>query len=181
MIPRNYSSEGIVLSRKNYSEADRILVLFTEDFGKVTLIAKGVRKPKSRKRGSLEVFSALKFSAAKGRTFDILTETEVVSLYLNIRRDLRKIAVAYSFLETIERTTGVGEKNSRIYKILKGYLTELENSNKLKKLRQDFIYDILVTLGFWPIGRKMSDPDNILEEVIEGRMSSVRVGKKVLT
>ena len=54
MTPRNYTSEGIVLARKRYSEADRILSIFSKTFGKNVYIAKGVRKPRSRKRGHLE-------------------------------------------------------------------------------------------------------------------------------
>ncbi|MFH1792345.1 MAG: DNA repair protein RecO, partial [Patescibacteria group bacterium] len=61
MKQRNYSTEAIILATKDYSEADRILVVYTKDFGKLSLIAKGVRKTTSKKRGHLEIFNYLKF------------------------------------------------------------------------------------------------------------------------
>ncbi len=51
----------------------------------------------------------------------------------------------------------------------------------LKKLRKEFIYEVLVTLGYWPKGRKMDNPDYELENVIERDISSARVGKKLLS
>ena len=74
---RTYSSEGIVLSRKNYGEADRILVILSKNFGKLSLLAKGIRKIKSKKRGSLEIFCQIKFSAVNGHGFDIMTLQEL--------------------------------------------------------------------------------------------------------
>jgi len=64
---KTYSSEGIILSRKNYGEADRILTVFSKNYGKVTLLAKGIRKLISKKRGHLEIFSEVKFSAVSGK------------------------------------------------------------------------------------------------------------------
>ena len=50
MLPRHYSTQGVILATRSYSEADRLIVVFSRDYGKVTLIAKGVRKPKKQKR-----------------------------------------------------------------------------------------------------------------------------------
>ena len=76
MKQRSYSSDGIILSRKNYGEADRILIVLSKNFGKLSLLAKGIRKIKSKKRGHLEIFSKIKFSAVKGHGFDLMTEAD---------------------------------------------------------------------------------------------------------
>ena len=78
---RTYSSEGIILARKNYSEADRILTCFSKSYGKISLLAKGIRKLKSKKRGHLEVFSHIKFSASRGHGMDIITEVETINTF----------------------------------------------------------------------------------------------------
>ena len=54
MKPRSYTSEGVVLARRHFGEADRILVLYTKNFGRISLIAKGVRRPKAGKGGILK-------------------------------------------------------------------------------------------------------------------------------
>ncbi len=180
MRTRSYTTEGIVLAKKNYAEADRIISVFTKDLGKLSLLAKGVRRPKSRKRGSLEVFSRIKISVVRSKTFPLITEAETINSYSNIRKDLAKVAVAYSFMETVNKTSRDEEENLPVYNALCEYLDKLRISDNLKSLRLQFVYDILVYSGFWPVGQKMPDPDKILEEVIEGRMATNRVGKKIL-
>lgn len=180
MRTRSFSTEGIVLAKKNYGEADRIITILSKDHGKITLLAKGVRRPKSRKRGSLEVFSRIRFSAVRSKTFPILTETEIVDSYNDIRKNLTKVAVAYALMETVGKTSRDEEGIPLVYQTLCDYLTRIRTTDNLKKLRLDFVYDVLVVTGFWPIGQKMPDPDKVLEDVIEGRMSTSRVGKKML-
>ena len=150
MRQKRYSSEGIVLARRNYSEADRILVIYSKKYGKISLMAKGVRKPESRKRGSLEVFSLFKFSAARGKNLDMLTEAEIINSFPAIRKDLRKVVVAYYFMEVIGRITSEGEKNEKLYSQILENLKMLKSSESLKSLRKTFVYDTLVLLGFWP-------------------------------
>ncbi len=95
MRPKRYSTEGVVLLRRNFSEADRIINIYSKHYGKISVIAKSVRKIKSKKRGSLEVFSHIKFSAARGKNLDIITEVETINSFESIRKDLSKVAVAY--------------------------------------------------------------------------------------
>ncbi len=171
MKPRRYSSEAIVLARRNFSEADRILVVYSKYYGKLSLLAKGVRKPKSRKRGALEVFSHFKFSAARGKSLDLVTEAELVNPFNLIRENLKKTSVAYFLLEVVGRSTRDDEKNERLFQLLLNYLNKLEKEKSLKELREDFIYQSLVLLGFWPKGKKMDNPDQVLENVVEREMT----------
>ena len=131
MVPRRYSSEAIVLARRRFSEADRILVVFTKSYGKISLIAKGIRKPKSKKRGSLEVFSQIKFAASRGKNLDIITEVEIIDSYSGIRKNLKKVTVAYFFLEVIGRIIQEGEKNEKLYSLLISYLDKLKKESFL--------------------------------------------------
>lgn len=181
MIPKKYSSEGIVLARQNFSEADRILVIFTRKYGKISLIAKGVRKPKSRKRGSLEIFSYIKFSASKGKGLDLIEEVEVIDSFQTIRKDLKKVSVAYFLIEVVGRLTQEGEKNEALFRLILKYLNGLKNATSLKDLRKDYIKDALVLLGFWPRAKKIKNPDVTLQEISEREFSSVMVGKKLVS
>jgi DNA repair protein RecO (recombination protein O) len=178
--PHSYKDEGIVLSRKIFSEADRILVIFSRYHGKVDVLAKGVRKVTSRKRGHIESFSYIKFSVSEGKGMNLITETETLDNFSNIRHDLKKISVAYFFLETVTRLTRESESHGEAFDILLEYLKKLEISDQTKELRDKFTSEILVTLGFWPDGQKIDNPDKVLEEIIERKMSTIRVGKKLL-
>lgn len=181
MLPRNYSSKGFVLSRKNYSEADRILTIYSQKYGKLTLLAKGVRKVKSRKRGNLEVFSKISFSASKAKGFDILTEAKIINDYKEIRSGLKKISLAYYICEVVNKITREDEASPEIYRLLTTAFKKLQKTKELKKLRLKFVYNLLVALGYWPKDKKLVDADLVLEEVLERSLSSVRVGKKMLS
>ena len=58
---RTFRSEAIVLRRTDFGEADRLLTLYSRDFGKIKAIAKGARKPQSRKTGHVEQFMRSNF------------------------------------------------------------------------------------------------------------------------
>jgi DNA repair protein RecO (recombination protein O) len=178
---RNRSSEGIVLSRKNYGEADRLITLLTKHFGKITLISKGVRKIKSRKRGHLEVFAKVKFSSSFGNSsIGILTEVESIDNYNIIRNDLKKVSLAYYFCEVVSKMIENDHKQEDVYKLLDEFLKKMEDTRNHKKLRTDFIDKLLVNLGFWPTGKILPNPDEFLSQILEKNINSVRVGKKVL-
>ncbi|KKU02477.1 MAG: repair protein RecO protein, partial [Candidatus Woesebacteria bacterium GW2011_GWE1_45_18] len=111
MTPRTYSDEGIVLTRRHYAEADRILSVYSKNHGRLSLIAKGVRRPTSKKRGHIEVFNQIKFQAVRGRGLDLMTEAEIIENFAEIRKSLKKVALAYYFMEVVGRTTHEGEKH----------------------------------------------------------------------
>lgn len=180
MKPRAYTSEGIVLARRNFGEADRILVIYSKNFGKLSLLAKGIRRPKSKKRGHVEVFNKIKFQAVSGRGLDIMTEAEVIEDFKEVRKSLKKISLAYYLMEVVGRITHEGEERAEVYNLLLTSLQKLKSAKLLKKLRLDFITELLITLGYWPAGMPLASPDEKLEEVTERQIYSERVGKRMI-
>jgi len=178
-VKKTFSSEGIVLARKNYGEADRIVSIFSKHFGRLSFIAKGVRRPISRKRASLEIFTHISFFAHSGRSLDLILETQIIDSFREIRKSLKKVSLAYFYCEVVGRITREAEKNLELYNLLLNYLEELKTEKNLKSVRLKFIYDVLVIMGFWPKGKEIPNPDALLEAVLERRLSSVRVGKKL--
>ena len=180
-MKKNFSSEGVVLARRSYGEADRIVSIYSKHFGRLSFIANGVRRPTSRKRASLEIFTHLSFLANRGRSLDLIMETQTIDSYRAIRKSLKKVSLAYFFCEVVGRITREEEKNLELYDLLLNYLEALKTEKNLKSFRLKFIYEVLTLLGFWPKGRQIPNPDGLLESVLERRLSSVRVGKKLLS
>jgi len=177
MKPHSYSSLGIILARRNFGEADRILSIYTKDHGRISLIAKGIRKPKSKKRGHLEVFSFVKFQALSGRGLDMMTEAELIDDFSDIRKSLNKVSLAYYFAEVIGRITHEGEPSIGLFNLILNNFQKLKKTKGLKTLRINFLNNLLIEMGYWPENKKNENPDYVLEEVIERKISSVRVGK----
>ncbi len=97
---------GIILSRRDFGEADRILTLLTPDQGKVTLIAKGVRKSKSKLAGGIELFSESNISFIRGRgEIGTLISTRLIKHFGNIVENLERSMLGYELLKIIDKNT----------------------------------------------------------------------------
>src|SRR5690606_11362664 len=180
MKPKVFSSQAFVLGKKNFSDTDKIITLFTRDYGKVYVIAKGIRKLSSRKRGSVEYFNHIKFSAFSGKNFDILSEVESLTEFAELKSNLRKSTLAYYILELVEKFTRE-EESPELFDLVLGYLEKVNNQKNLKEIRYDFVYDILVIMGFWQKGKPLKNPDKVIENVLEREIVSKRVGKIILS
>jgi DNA repair protein RecO (recombination protein O) len=127
---RIYRTEGVVLRRQDLGEADRLTTIYTRDYGKLRLVAKGVRKPRSRKAGHLEPFTRVSLLIARGRELDIITQAETIEDYSVLRNNLDDVGHASYIVELVDRfSVEEGEGNHAQYQlILKSFdrLTEDE-------------------------------------------------------
>lgn len=151
-----YRVEGIVIKRINYSEADRILTIFTKNRGKVSAIARGARKPTSRKGGHLELLSHSIFSLAEGRSLDVVTEAETVNPFKNIRGDLEKVGLGYYMAEFVNEFIRKGQTHYPLFRLLLMALSLLDDSevSRGSLLVRSFELKALRHLGFAPEMRR---------------------------
>lgn len=97
---------GIILSRTDYGEADRILTLITPDQGKLRLLARGVRRIKSKLAGGIELFSVSTITFASGRgELGTLVSTRLVRHYDQIAKDLQRTMAGYDLIKQLNKTT----------------------------------------------------------------------------
>jgi len=100
---RLYKTEAIVLRSMDLGEADRVLTVLTPRLGKLRIIAKGIRRPRSRLGGGLEPFSDVHLVLAIGRTFDVVTQVALEDPHLGLRNDLHSTAGAWYLVELADR------------------------------------------------------------------------------
>ena len=81
------STLALIIGRRNYREADRLLTIFTEKNGKMIVRAKGVRLSKSKRGGHIELFNTVKVQIIEGRGFPVLAQTELVEDRSSIKSD----------------------------------------------------------------------------------------------
>lgn len=100
---RLYKTEAIVLRSMDLGEADRVLTVLTPRLGKLRVVAKGIRRPRSRIGGGLEPFSDVNLVLAVGRTWDVVTQSALEEPHLGLRNDLRSTASAWYVVELADR------------------------------------------------------------------------------
>ena len=121
-----YRSKGIVLRSIRYGEADRILDLYTQDVGLVSVIAKGIRRTKSRFGGRLEPLSCVDFLAYEGRTLDTVTQVEVLRSFHGVRENLKSLEAAGGMVANVRAFSGGDEADRRVFNLLYHALDALE-------------------------------------------------------
>jgi DNA repair protein RecO (recombination protein O) len=97
---------GIVLGRTDYGEADRILTVLTPDQGKLRLMAKGVRRVKSKLAGGIELFSVSQITFIRGRgDIGTLVSTRLNKHYGDIVSHIDRVQLGYELIKQLDKTT----------------------------------------------------------------------------
>ena len=123
--PRVYKTEAIVLRTMELGEADRVLSVLTPRLGKLRVIAKGVRRPRSRIGGGLQPFSDVQLVLAVGRTFDVVTSSSLEDPHLGLRNDLHSTAAAWYVVELVDRFVEGAADSHEAFRLLAQALSAL--------------------------------------------------------
>ena len=104
-------AEGIVLRRIKYSETSLIISVYTKEFGKVCLIAKGARNPKSIFVGSLEpaTYLSMIYYHKNNRELQLLSEAGPICGNSSILKSIRKVAVAFAIVNLVDSVVSESE------------------------------------------------------------------------
>ena len=153
-MPRSLKTEGIVLRSMRYGEADRILHVFTPELGRLSAIAKGVRKAKSRFGGRLEPFFRLNLVLYEGRS-DLLTVTsvETVAGYRRLRESGPALDIAARGCDAVDRMFDPGDPHPGVYHLLANELALLESDPAAHATLANalaFRLKLLLAAGFAP-------------------------------
>ena len=159
-----FRTEGVILARRNFAEADRILTIYTRDYGKVIALAKGVRRPRSRKAGHLELGNWCRIFVARGRNLDLLTEVELKRSFGILDFSEQKANKIYHLLELVDSLTAEKAKNLSVFILLIGFLKRITDGEDFRLLSVTFKIKLLSTLGFFSARNiKNSKAKNLFE------------------
>ncbi|MGE5138608.1 MAG: DNA repair protein RecO [Rudaea sp.] len=150
MRERLYRVEAIIIRRSDVGEADRLLTVMTPERGKLRVVAKGARKPSSRKTGHVELFNRTSLLIATGRELDIVTQADTLESFPGIRNDLDRLSYAYYFAELLDRLTEDEEENRPLYDLLVEALRWLERTEHLPRTARLFELRLLDVTGYRP-------------------------------
>jgi DNA repair protein RecO (recombination protein O) len=154
---RLYKTEAIVLRSMDLGEADRVLTVLTPRLGKLRIIAKGIRRPRSRLSGGLEPMSDVQLVLAIGRTFDVVTSTALEDPHLGLRNDLHSTAAAWYVVELADRFCEGAADSHGAFVLLAQALSALDAPSDIvarSLVARWFELHLLDAMGFRPeLGR----------------------------
>jgi len=145
-----FTTEGIIVKRRNFGEADRILTVITPFKGKINILAKGVRRITSRRGGNVELLNRVRLQIFQGKGLPILTEAESLETFPKIKNNLILSSYAFHLAELAERFLPESQLNKKAYDLLKGTLILLDENPRQIFIRA-FEVKLLTILGFWSL------------------------------
>jgi DNA repair protein RecO (recombination protein O) len=120
-------TKGIVLGRTDYGEADRIITILTPDQGKLRLMARGVRRVKSKLAGGIELFSISDITYMPGKgDIGTLISSRLDKHYGNIVKDINRVQVGYDLIKQLNKATE-DEPEEEYFHLLNESFTALNN------------------------------------------------------
>ncbi len=178
----SYSDLGIILKRSNLGEADKLITFYTQNHGKVTAIARGLRKPTSKRAGSLELFNIVKSSFIKGKgDLDTLAEVQILESNPGWRRYLGRVNLAYQLVEVVDKLTPDHQPHPEIFAILSQSLSQIGEFGRDWELKiKNLKLKILVELGYWPRTKEfVGEIDQFIESLINRPFNSPQLLTKL--
>lgn len=165
---------AFVIKRTNFSDSDKYITLFTRNHGKQEVVAKGVRKITSKKAPHLELLNEIKFHAVKTRKNFIVTDTEVVNTFSEVKDNHIQIGLVFLVCELIDKLCPVDQRHEDIYQLIQSTMKGL-SENKNSKHITDFEIRILTLLGFWDNKKKVNsvqELEHYIETITERKIKS---------
>ncbi len=149
-IPRTYKTEAIILKHSNFGEADRIVTLFTPNYGKIRAVARGVRRMKSKLGGHVEPINCCSMMISHGRNLETINQSQIIEDFPPVHRDLDLTAQAAYLVELVDVFNSEHSENYPVYKLLLNSLRHLGKTRKIDLLFRYFEVQLLGHLGYRP-------------------------------
>ncbi len=174
MRAKGFLIEGVIIKRINFSEADKIITIFTKQKGKIVCLAKGIRKICSKRGPCLELFNLIKAYVIKGKNLDLLTEVALIKSFPYLSKKLKIISNCFYLVELVDRLTAEHQENRLIYNLLLDFLQKVNNLGCLTEREIiDFQKKILIDLGFGlPRQINQQTLESHIENIINHKINS---------
>ena len=142
---------GIILSENNGGDFDKMLTILTPNFGKISCVAKGARRPRSALLAGSQIFCFGEYLMYKGTNTYHINSVEPIEVFYNIRTDLDKLNVAVHINKIVQEVTGENQNCFNIMQLLLNTLYVISETDKnLDLVLSIFKLRLLSILGFRP-------------------------------
>lgn len=142
--------EGVVLKTRDYGETNKIVTLFTKEFGKIGLMARGARKPKSRMASVTQPFVIGQYLIQRSTQLGTMQQGEIVESLRKIREDIEKTAYAAYLAELLDKLIEERHPNSFLFQEFVSSLKRIGEGDNPNIIRIFFELKLYTIAGFAP-------------------------------
>ncbi len=143
---------GIVIDRLDFSETSQVVCFYTRDFGKIRVIAKGAKRPKSSFEGAIDLLTGgtMLYLDKGAERLGILTAFHQTETFRGVRRDLGRLHQALWVCELLSRLTRENDANEEVFRLAWDTLARIAAEGGGRPALPAFECRLLGLLGFAP-------------------------------
>lgn len=146
---KKFNTQAFVLKNIKYKDTDKIFTLFSKDLGKISAIARGVRKINSRRAGNLDTLNLVSISIRENsNSFNDVEEVKTLESFKDLKKDLVKSVKAYYLIELVHKTIEEGEQNEELFNLLYKSLKMMQRSHNPNFVVNYFEMHFMNLLGY---------------------------------
>jgi len=152
-MEETFNIKALILNRKPFSEDGSKVTVYSENLGKLELMARGAKKIKSKLAGHLEPISLAEIMAVRGRQYNYIGAAVSKNCYVNIKNNFNKIKAAGQAIKVFNLIIKPGQSDQDIFSLLKNYFDFLDGASvkpDYDLFVQLFIFKLLIKLGHKP-------------------------------
>lgn len=149
-----YQARAIILKAIKLGEADRILHLYSPDYGPIQAIAKSASRSKSSFGSKAQLMSYVDLSIAKGRNLDVISQAKLVDDFRHLKTNYEAMSAGYFFLEVLNSVAVNNDSYEQPFDILYKHLKSLDDATlsreQVLSVAVSFLWELIEYLGYKP-------------------------------
>lgn len=122
-------TKGLIVKKVDFGEGDRIITVFSENFGKIDLLVKGIRKSKKRDQSSVDLLTLSNFTFYKKGDNFILNTIDPIEIFYDLKKDIEKLEISSYILSIINEIILPGERKKEFFQRLEKALYFIVKNN----------------------------------------------------
>jgi len=163
-------TNAFVLKKKSLLGQDLLVLLFTEEFGKIAVMAKGAKKITSRRLPHLETGNLIKAHINKRMERWYLAQTELISGFVKLKKDEKKVNALYQFFFVLGKLLPEDQEEKKIYSLTKSFFIKLSSSAFSEQFIDVFFRKLLISLGYEKSDSESGDIRYRISELINEKI-----------
>lgn len=142
------------MKKQNRAEANQLLIVYSQDFGKLPVLARSIRKNASKLRSGIELFYLSEIEFIQGKTYKTLTDVRLIDSFKNLRQDFNTMQLAFKIAQLADRLIKEQEKDEKLWQLLLASFSRLDSFypclNTYYLAYYYFLWNLISLIGFAP-------------------------------
>ncbi len=156
----HYKTKGFVFRKNNRLDTDRTFTIFTDQFGRMDIFAKAIRKINSKLKGGIDIFFLSEIEFIQGKNRKTLTDATAIKRFSYIPKDIKKMKIAHSISVMMDKFLRGQERDQRILELAIDVFEKINDDQYFERLEKIipfyFFWNFMDALGHKPEVNKCS-------------------------